>query len=190
MNEPKSIFLFPQYFILYLFIAKFIFFILCARNKHSRFFQKHALFIYKGTLVSFLLLFLYLIVIRLILGWESRWLSLVYLFYFLTGLFLDAFYFGLKKQKDRLELGIFKNKILNKVESFIQKKNFVFGYQLIKSSYYYGSILLYCISGGLYLFLAPLPTVDSFHQYKKFHCSCGNVAKPFDSYWQYFLRIW
>lgn len=108
------------------------------------------------------------------MGWELRWLSPIYLLYFLTGMFFDAFYFNLKKDKNNIDVFVFKNKFLNAAEQLIQNKNFVFGYQLVKSLYYYASILVYLIYGFFGYFAFPLPTIDSFHRYKTFPvCNCG-----------------
>jgi hypothetical protein len=87
----------------------------------------------------------------------------VYLLYFFTSIFLDAHYFGFKKLNTNPLLS--KNKISKGIERIINNKLIAGSYRVIKFWYFLLSIVLYTLSGLLYFFMMPLPTIDSFNCY-------------------------
>lgn len=182
---PLQLFDTNAYLILYLFLIKYIFYRRFKSGKMKSTLQQHSLTIYRGMLVSWLLLFLYLIIIRLILGWELRWLSPVYILYFFTSILLDAYYFGLKNEMP--QYSIFNNTILQKIEQLPKKFEIAEWFRMTKKFYYLISFILYAISAYAYFLLVPIPTVDSFRYFKKLSgiCNENNGLVKNDSYYYY-----
>jgi hypothetical protein len=148
------------YPIVFLFIVKWSWFRVIRKSKKQliqNFLQRNKYSLFIGVLFSWITLFIYLVVIRLYLGWYFQWHFAVFLIYFFTSIILDSYYFGVVNNDNfsiTSKLGWLKTAEKAFAHSWV-----VNSYRIIKLIYFRLSVILSFVS--LFLYLAPLPTIDS-----------------------------
>lgn len=98
----------------------------------------------------------------MVLGWEFRWLILVYFFYFVTSVCLDLYYIGLYRNTDMAKNSSKTNYFFQPLLKIVDSSFSVSLYRKIKLIYFILSFVLYIFSFVWSLLLSPVPTIDSF----------------------------